>query len=227
VWAWNRWADRRSGIKNHDALSQGCRTQCFLLGHELRSLVVATMSLSETGVSSLSPARRCGSASSPRSTCRQSAARPPRAPCAAVPASHPHWPDTSPRIGNPQPVIRGDMHHCIAILNPCTQRFRLGQIATTVSPRMPSRFSDCCLANQKPKVGSLIGQRSPHVMAHKSGSACKKDFHSLESLTILNCYAVSPGLLQIAAILANNAKLHYNNRRVIKWRLSAQPPADR
>jgi bifunctional DNA-binding transcriptional regulator/antitoxin component of YhaV-PrlF toxin-antitoxin module len=50
-------------------------------------------------------------------------------------------------------------------------------------------------------------------MAHKSGSACKKDFHSLESLTILNCYAVSPGLLQIAAILVNNAKLHYNNRR--------------
>ena len=76
------------------------------------------------------------------------------------------------------------MDHRIATLNRRTQRLRLRKIANNrLAANAFKILQIACFAYQKPEIGSFSGQRSRHMMAHKSGCACQKDFHSLESLT--------------------------------------------
>jgi hypothetical protein len=76
------------------------------------------------------------------------------------------------------------MHHCVAASQRRPQRFRREQVPNDSLARHSFKILKIAgFANQKPKVGSLSGKRPRHMMAHKSRSACKKNFHSFESQT--------------------------------------------
>ena len=88
-------------------------------------------------------------------------------------------------VANPEAVVGGNVHHCVAALERGREGFGLGEIADDGVAGDAFEIGEIAgFADEQPEFSALIGKGFGDVMAYESGGACEEDFHDVDARSL-------------------------------------------
>ena len=82
-------------------------------------------------------------------------------------------------IANPEAVVGGDVDDGVAAGERAVRRIQVGEVADDGVAGNAFEVGEVAgLADEQAEIGAFGGKRLGHMVAYKSGRACKEDFHS-------------------------------------------------